>query len=158
MHIHYRKLANCRVSEPLPCAETWAHGKLNLCRVLEEIAHVKGSTHGNNFICRVSAQKTHGKGTTHGKHVCLPCAEKGCTRQTFSTRQKAPAYRVSAILHTANLWHTAKLCKKMLIQHSQFFLIYIYSVLYSVLKSDIFLVILAIFSHLISLIEFLGLN
>ena len=109
---HYRKLANCRVPEPLPCAETRAHGKPDLCRVLEETAHDKGSTHGNNFICRVSAQKTHGKGTTHGKHVRLPCAEKGCTRQIFSTRQRAPVCRVPAILHTTNLWHTAKLCKK----------------------------------------------
>ena len=50
---HYRKLANCRVPEPLPCAETRAHGKPDLCRVPEETAHGKGSTHGNNFICRV---------------------------------------------------------------------------------------------------------
>ena len=111
-YTHYQKLTNCRVPESLPCAETRAHGKLDLCRLPEETAHGKGSTHGNNFICRVSAQKTHGKGTTHGKHVRLPCAEKGCTRQTFSTRQRTPACRVPAILHTANLWHTAKLCKK----------------------------------------------
>jgi len=100
------------VPEPLPCAETRAHGKPDLCSVPEETAQGKGLTHGNNFICRVSAQKTHGKVTTHGKYVRLLCAEKGCTRQTFSTRQRAPICRVPAILHTTNLWHTVKLCKK----------------------------------------------
>ena len=149
---HYRKRQRCRVSKTLPCAQTRAHGKLAICRVPIETAHSK------LFLCRVSDQKTHSKCPTHSKLQHLPCAAKGSTRQTFSTRQRAHVCRVPAILHTANLWHTAKLCKKKQTQHSQFFLLCIYSVLYSLLKSVIFLVILAIFSHLISLIEFWGFN
>ena len=144
----------------------------NLCRVLKH-----GHTANRTFaVCQKKQhttkvqltviflfavcppKKTHGKDTTHGKHVCLLCAEKGCTQQAFSTRQRAPVCRVPAILHTANLWHTAKLCKKKVDTTLPIFLLCIYSVLYSLLKSVIFLVILAIFSHLISLIDFLGFN
>ena len=90
----------------LPCAQTRAHGKYALCRVSVETGHDK------LFLCRVFGQKTHGKGPTHGKGSHLPCAAKGSTRQTFSTRQRVIVCRVPAILHTTNLWHTAKLCKK----------------------------------------------
>ena len=142
----------------MPCAKTQPHGKPDFCRVPVETAHGKRLAHVKPSLYRMSGQNTHGIGPTHGKDVHLPCAAYGSTRRTFSTRQIVLVCRVPAILHTAKSWHTTNLCQKMLIQHSQFFLIYIYSVLYSLLKSGIFLVILAIFSHLISLIEFLGLN
>ena len=97
----------------------------DLCRVPVETAHGKRLAHGKPFICRVSGENTHGKGPTHGKGVHLPCAAYGSTRQRFSTRQRVLLCCVPAILHTAKSWHTTNLCQQILIQHSQFFLIYI---------------------------------
>jgi len=149
---HYRKPPVCRVQKTLPCAKIRAHGKPSLCRVPTERAHDKHLAHGKHFLCHVSRQKTHGKHPTHGKGSHLPCAAEE------STRQRSLVCRAPRLLHTAKLWHTAKLCKKVDFALPIFFLLYIYSVLYSLLKFGIFLVIFAIFSHLISLIEFLGLN
>ena len=155
---HYRKPPVCRVQKTLPCAKIRAHGKPSLCRVPTERAHDKHLAHGKHFLCRVSGQKTYGKHPTHGKGSYLPCAAEESTRQRPSTRQRSLVCRAPRLLHMAKLWHTTKLCKKVDFALPIFFLLYIYSVLYSLLKFGIFLVIFAIFSHLISLIEFLGLN
>ena len=90
----------------LPCAKIRAHGKPSLFRVPTERAHDKHLAHGKHFLCRVSGQKTHGKHPTHGKGSHLPCAAEE------STRQRSLVCRAPRLLHTAKLWHTAKLCKK----------------------------------------------
>ena len=108
----------------------------------------------------------------------LPCVRTKNTRQSPNARQRCSFAVCCQIKHTAKAQHTAKkpclpcaqaithgnhlahgeIIKKKQILHSQFFVLYIYSVLYSVLKFGIFLVTFDIFSHLIYLIEILGLN
>ena len=116
----------------LPCVKMFAsvrkHGHtanlpFAVCQLKQ---HTANGWHTANLLFAMCQAKTHGKRPTHSKGVTLPCAAYGGTRQTFSTRQRVLVCRVPSILRTAKSWHTANLCKKKLIQHSQFFLLYIH--------------------------------
>ena len=146
---HYRKRQRCRVSKTLPCAQTQAHGKPALCHVLVETAHGKRLAHGKRDVCRVSGQKTHGKTQpTANVEVCRVLRNKAHGNEAL--------FAVCLFFYTRQKFYTRQNYEKKQILHSQIFLLYIYSVLYSLLKFGIFLVIFAIFSHLFSLIEFFG--
>jgi len=93
----------------------------------------------NVAVYRVLKKKAHSKALAHGKEAMFAVCLIFYTRQNFGTRQNYEK-KDSALLFFSTIH------------------IYIYSVLYSLLKFGVFLVIFAIFSHLISLIEFLGLN
>ena len=127
-----------RQTFPLPCANRKSTRQTFGTRQTFSLPCVRTKKHTVKFqrtvkvsFCRVLPNKAHGKKALFA--VCLAYY----TRQSFGT------------------WRNYE---KKQNQTLYFFVLYIYSVLYSVLKFGIFLVTFDIFSHLISLIEILGLN
>ena len=157
--LHYQKPPVCRVGNTLTCAKTRAHGKPHLlpCASRKGTRQLTGTWQifslpcvrtkkhmaksqrtAKVSFCRVLPNKAHGKGLAHGKKALFAVCLGYYTRQSFGTRWN---YEKKSRFCTPN-----------------FFVLYIYSVLYSVFKFGIFLVIFYILSHLISLIDILGLN
>ena len=145
-NLHYRKPPVCRV----PKFGHTANLPFSVCQQKE---HTTNIWHTANIFFAMCHDKKHMANTQHTAKVPI------CHVLQKKAHGKEALFAVRLGYYTRqNCGTRQNYAKKSRFCTPNFFLLYIYSVLYSLLKFGIFFVIFAIFSHLISLIEFLGLN